>query len=827
MSGVGALWSDARYALRALLARPAITAVAVATLAIGCGAATTTFAVVDNILLEPLAYPDADELVAVWLDAPGSSWPLDRGGLPLSGPMFLTFAEQNRVFENLGVWTPGTATIIGEGEPEEVPRIAVTVGVLEALGVQPLLGRWLSAREPGDVPQIMLSYAYWQRRFGGDARVVGRTLNVNAGLREIAGVMPPGFRIADTEADLLLGPMQFQRIEPELANFSFFGVARLKPGMTVADANADIARMIPLWQESWPAAAGGDPSIYTNTWRIAPAVRPLKQDVVGKVGDLLWVVMVTIGVVLVIACANVANLLLIRGAARQHELAVRAALGAGIGRLRRAAVFESLAVGLLGGLAGLAIAAAGLRALVAIGLEALPRLGEVALDANVVAVALAAALLAGALVGAVVAARVDSRALHEGLHAGGRTSSGGRGQQRLQQVLVVGQVALAVVVLISAGLAMRTAAALSAVAPGFSKAEQVQTLRISMRGSQVPDPVQVARRQQQIIDAFGALPGVTSVGLASNMPMDGFNAISETVEVEGRPVDPVARRSKGVSPGVFAALGVPLVAGRDYSWADLYDYRPVVIVSEGMARDLWGEPAAALGKRLRANGESQPWREIVGVVGDVREDGLRDPVPQTVYWPVLTRQGLPSTGDVWRSVCFAIRSSRTGTDELVRELRAAVWSVDPNLPVTWARTLEDIYEQTEARTTFALVTLAVAACAALALGVVGLYGVLSYAVTLRRREIAIRLALGARQHEVRGQFVRSGVVLAAFGIAVGLAAAAGVTRLMASLLYEVEPVDPLTYAAVAVALVGVAALASYVPARRASTVDPAESLAAE
>src|SRR6188768_2312215 len=295
MSNVGALWSDARYALRALAARPAITAVAVATLAIGCGAATTTFAVVDSILLEPLAYPDADELVAVWLDAPGATWPVDPGQLPLSGPMFLTFAEQNRAFANLGVWTPGTATITGEGEPEEVPRIAVTAGVLEALGVQPLLGRWLSARERGDVPQIMLSYGYWQRRFGGDARVVGRTLNVNAGPREIVGVMPPGFRIADTEADLLLGPMQFERIEPEFANFSFFGVARLKPGMTVADANADIARMIPLWKESWPTAAGGDPSIYTNIWRIAPAVRPLKQDVVGEVGDLLWVVMVTIG----------------------------------------------------------------------------------------------------------------------------------------------------------------------------------------------------------------------------------------------------------------------------------------------------------------------------------------------------------------------------------------------------------------------------------------------------------------------------------------------------------------------------------------------------
>jgi predicted permease len=364
------------------------------------------------------------------------------------------------------------------------------------------------------------------------------------------------------------------------------------------------------------------------------------------------------------------------------------------------------------------------------------------------------------------------------------------------------------------------------MAPGFSGAEHVQTLRISMRDSQVPDPLLVAQRQQQILDTFAALPGVTSVGLASSMPMDRFNALGDAVEIEGRPAEPVVRRFKGVSPGVFGALGVPLVAGRDYSWADLYEYRPVVLVSERMARELWGEPTAALGKRLRSLA-SEPWREVIGVVGDVREDGLREPVPQIVYWPVLTREGSPPGAAVWRSVVFAIRSSRAGTEELNRELQAAVWSVDPNLPVTWVRTLKDIYELSEARTTFALVTLVVAASAALVLGVVGLYGVLSYAVSLRRREIAIRLALGADRGAVRRRFVHHGIALAVAGIAVGIVAAAGVTRLMASLLYGVDALDPLTYAAVAAGLVAIAALASYIPARRASTVDPAESLAAE
>jgi predicted permease len=824
-SSVAAWLLDARYALRALTSRPGITALAVATLAIGSGAATTTFAVLDSILLEPLAYPDADDVVAVWLDARGATLPVDRGGLPLSGSMSITFAEQNRVFENLGVWTPGVATITGEREPEEVPRIAVTVGLLEALGVQPLLGRWFGTADVGGGQQVMLSYGYWQRRFGGDSGVVGRMLTVNAQPGEIIGVMPRGFRIADTEADLLMGPMQFDRSTLTLAPFAYFGIARLKPGMTIADADTDIARMVPIWQRSWPAVAGVDASLYSDVWQIEPAVRPLKQDVVGEVGDLLWLFMATIGVVLLIACANVANLMLIRGASRQHELAIRAALGAGVARLRRAALLECLATALLGGLGGLAIADAALRALVAFGPAALPRLREVALDADVTAIALAAALLAGVLVGLVLASRVDSRAVQEGLHAGGRTSSGGRGQQRVQRSLVVAQVALAVVVLVCAGLSLRTVAALRGVAPGFSTPEHVQTLRISMRGNQVADPVVVARRHQEILDALAALPGVTAAGLASSMPMDGFNALGDTVEVEGQPTAPIVRRFKGLSPGALAAIGTPLLAGRDYSWPDLFEYRPVVMVSEKMARELWAEPAAALGKRLRLGVENDPWREIIGVVADVREDGLREPAPAIVYFPTLTRQG--SAVDVYRSVIIAVRSDRAGTEALNREIEQVVWSVDPNLPLTWVRTLADIYDESLSRTTFAVVTLAVAACAALALGVVGLHGVLSYAVSLRRREIAIRLALGARPREVHGQLVRHGVALAAFGIAVGLFAAAGAARLMAALLYEVEPVDPLTYAAVAAALIGIAALASYVPARRASSVDPAESLAAE
>jgi putative ABC transport system permease protein len=777
-SALNGLVSDARYALRSLLRNPVLTLVAVATLAIGIGAATATFAVVNSVLIEPLNYPEADEVVAIWHDAPGAPFPLEGGGLFSSASMLLTYTDENRVFESIGLWTPGVATVTGDGEPEEVPRVAVTVGVFEALGVQPLLGRWFNAGDSEDPGQtIMLTYGYWQRRFGGDPAVIGRglTLNGNAQPSEIVGVMPPGFRIADREADLFMGPMGFERASLTLAPFAYYGVARLKPGVTIADANADVARMLPLWLESWPSVE----NIRNFTdMRIGPSIRPLKRDVVGRIGDVLWLVMAAIGVVLVIACANVANLMLIRAAARQHELAIRAALGAGAGRLQRALRLEGLALGLVSGLVGVAVAQAGLRLLLAYAPANLPRLTEVGLDARVIAAALAVASLAGFVVGIVTAAKVRGARLNENLPAGGRTSSGGREQHRIQQSLVVAQVALAVVVLVCAGLAIRTAEALRAVDPGFAGAEQVQTLRISMRGNQVPEPERVARRQQEIVDAIAALPGVSAVGFGSSMPMDAFNILGGSVVVEDRPQDgggsgADVRRFKNVSPAYFTAVGISLMTGRDLSWADLYDDRPVVLVSENMARELWGSTTAALGKRLRMR-EDARWREIIGVVADVREDGLRAPAPAIVYWPSLRRDILPETNaslplTVGRSVVIAVRSRLAGTEGFNAQVQQAVWSVDPNLPLIWVRTLEDIYDQSLARTTFTLVMLVIAGSAALLLGVVGLYGVLSYAVALRRREIAVRMALGAQQRDVRRRFVRYGVTLATIGVAIGLA----------------------------------------------------------
>jgi predicted permease len=830
ISFLDTLARDVRYGLRTLRLNPLFTVVALLTLAIGIGANTAVFSVVNAVLLKPLPYPKAEELVGVWQNAPGAAGLTNvSDGLRLSASMYFTYAEQNRTFQALGVWNPGTASVTGLAEPEQVRTVGVSDGTLQALGVQPALGRWLGPADqiPGAPETVMLGYGYWQRRFGGDRSVIGRGIRVASRPREIVGVMPQGFRFVNEDAELIL-PLAFDRSKLILAGFGYQGVARLKPGVTIAEANADLARMVPIWMNSWTNGHGTNPRFY-ETWRIAPALRPLKQEVVGNIGSVLWVVMGTIGIVMLMVCANVANLLLVRAEARQQELAIRAALGAGWGRIVHELLLESVLLGLLGGALGVGLAYEGLRLLVVIGPANLPRLNEISLDVRALAFSLFLSLLSGLLFGLIPALKYAGPRISVALRSAGRNSSASRERHRTRNVLVVAQVAMALVLLVSAGLMIRTFQALRTVEPGFTHAEHLQTMRIAIPPALVAEPQRVTRTQNNIADKLAAIPGVTSVGFASAMPMEGIEPNWDSIIAEGQTgaaaENAPLRLFKNISPGFFQTEGTRIVAGRELTWTEIYDLRPVAMVSENLARELWGTPSAAVGKRFR---EFRRWWEVIGVVQDVHENGVHDKAPAIVYWPTMMDDLYgPRVMDAVRAVTFVVRSDRTGTEGFLNEVRQAVWSVNSSLPVASTRSMQEIYNQSLARTSFTLLMLGIAGAMALVLGIIGIYGVISYAVSQRRREIGIRLALGAQQSELRRMFVLSGLALAAIGVVIGLATSVGLMRLMQSLLFGISPLDPVTYAAVPVVLVAATVLASYLPARRAAAVDPVEALRAE
>jgi predicted permease len=822
---------DLIYVLRSLHRNPGFAAVAILTLAIGIGANTAVFSVVNSVLLKPLPYPNADELVNVAHTAPGFGGlsSLSSGLLDLSPSMFVTYSENNRTFQALGVWTTRTMSVTGLAEPEEVRGVLISDGVLEALDVQATLGRWLISPDhvPGNAATVLLSYGYWQRRFGGNHAVIGRKIIVDSRPREIVGVMPRAFRIVDADSDLIL-PLVFERARLILPGFTYRSIARLKPGVTIAQADADIARMVPIWLSSWPAAPGIDPRLYERA-RIAPALRPLKKEVIGDVGDVLWVLMATIGIVMVIASANVANLMLVRAESGRQEVAVRTALGAGRGHIVLQRLLEGLSLAVIGGALGVVLANAGLRVLLAVGPGRLPRLNEIHLDAWAFAFAATVSLFAGLLCGLIPAFKYDSRRIVIALRSGGRSATDAHDRHLTRNILVTAQVALASLLLVSAGLMIRTFEALGNVKPGFSNAEELQLMRISIPNTLVQEAERVIRIQNQILDQLAAIPGASSVAFSSAMPMEGFAHNWDAITVEGKTCSdseiPPMRVFKSISPGLLHTAGTRLIAGRDYDWTDLYGRRSVVMVSESLASELWGNASAALGKRLHTCLPTAPLREVIGVVEEVYDNGVHQPAPAIVYWPAFGEDPY-FTGQVepTRSVTFVIRTDRAGTQGLLAELSQAVWSVNGSLPLASVRTMREVYDQSMARTSFALVMLGIAASLALLLGTIGLYGVISYVVSQRTREIGIRLALGAQQRELCRMVVQSGLELAALGVAIGLTAAVGVTRLMSSLLFGISSVDPGTYVAVAVVLVTFAVLASYVPAHRAAHVDPLVAL---
>ena len=518
--------TDLKLVFRRLRKSPGFAATVILTLAIGIGANTAVFSVLNSVLFKPLPYPKPNQLVAVRLIAPGAAGLADfSSGLRLSPSMYFTFSEQNRTFQSFGVWIGGTANVTGLGQPHEVHIASITDGVLQTLSVPPLLGRWLlpADQNPHGQKTVVLSYGYWQRRFGGDRSAIGRSIQIDSQLREIVGVMPQGFKLVNADFDMM-APLALDRNNQKLAGFGFQGIARLKPTIPIAQADADIARMLPIWMDSWSNGPGIDSHQFYVAWRITPALRPLKQEVIGNVGNVLWLVMGTIGVVMLIACTNVANLLLVRADARRQELAIRSALGAGRARIAWELLLESLLLGLIGGVVGVGIAYEGLRLLVAIGPANLPRLGEISLDAQSLGFTLALSLLSGLLFGSIPALRYAGLRMPSALGGAGRTASVSRDRQHSRDLLVVAQVAMALVLLVSAMLMIRTLQALRSVEPGFTQPEHLQTMRISIPASLVADPQMVTRMQNNIADRLAAVPGVTSVGFGNAMPMEGIEA---------------------------------------------------------------------------------------------------------------------------------------------------------------------------------------------------------------------------------------------------------------------------------------------------------------
>ena len=823
---------DLKFAFRRLRKSPGFAITVLLTLAIGIGANTAVFTVVNSVLLRPLPYPHSEELVALWLSAPGAEGLSNfNSGLRLSPSMYLTFARHNHSFQSMGVYQMGNANVTGIAQPDQVNAAFVSDGVLETLQVPAALGRWFRAedQDPRGAKTVMLSYGYWQRRFGGDRGVNGRSLEVDGQTRTIAGVMPQGFRMVDQEFDLLV-PLAFDPENQKLAGFGFEGIARLRAGVSLAQADADALHLISVWMDSWTNGPGSNPHYY-EVWRITPSFRSLKQKVIGDVGNVLWVVMATLGLVMLIACVNGANLLLVRADARQQELSIRAALGAGRARIARELLVESVMLGLIGGVVSIAVAYGGLRLLSAMGPTDLPRLSEVKLDAGSLGFTFGLAVVSGLLFGSIPALRYARMKASAMMAGASRTASTGRARQRSRSVLVVAQVAMALVLLVSALLMIRTFAALRNVDPGIADAGHVETMSIFIPEQIANDPKMVAVMQRAIEDKIAAIPGVTSVGFAAGLPMDGNDPNWDLISVEGKAYpggEGPLRLYNYISPGYFKTLGTRQVAGRDFSWDDLEQVRPMVMVSESFARENWGSAQAAIGKRVRKY-EGSPWQEVIGVVEDVHVHGVDEKAPNIIYWPAMfyDRFRTPPLMNGLRFVSFVIHSSRAGTEGLVGEMQQAVWGVNANLPLASVGTMQQLYTQSMARTSFTLVMLAIAGTMALALGIIGIYGVISYAVAQRTREIGIRLALGAQKSGLKWMFVRSALLLTAVGVVIGLGTAAALTQMIKSLLFGISPLDPFTYVMVPLVLVAAAALASYLPARRAAAVDPVEALRVE
>ncbi len=816
------LLQDARYAVRAMKRSPGTTAVAVLALALGIGANTAIFTVVNAVLLRPLPYPAADRMVSLVRTYPNGYGP------SVSVPKFITWKQGNPLLENVAVYDfmgPGVS-ISGEGEPEQIKAIRASVEFFPLFRVAPAAGRFFNAEEdhPGGPRVVVISHGLWQRRFGADPGLVGRTVVLSGEPYTVIGVTAAGFE-ANPPADVWL-PLQ---ADPNSVNQGHYLLCagRLKPGVTLAAANARMKVVAEEFRRRYPD---------TMSKQESAGVMPMRDLVVGDIRPLLLIVLGAVALVLLIACANVANLLLARAAAREREIAIRTALGAGRGRLVRQLLTESCLLGLAGGVLGLLLGLWVLRILLLFTPAGLPRLAEMTpgsgLDLRVLGFSLLLSLLTGILFGlapAVQASRPDlNSTLKEGM---ARTTAGVR-HLRARGLLVVSEMALGLVLLIGAGLLIRSAASLRGVQPGFDTAHAL-TFKTALSGARYSNTASVTTFSRAVIQRLESLPGVQSAANVINLPTEPGPDLN--FEIAGRPAS--AANATGdeqwrfISPHFFKAMGIPLLRGREFSDTDTAKSPAVVIINAALARKYWPKEDP-LGQRItigRGLGKEfdDPTREIVGVVGNVNEFGLDRQPPAIMYIPgAQVNDALTALGNRILPTAWV---ARTAVDPmtLAGAVRREVTAVDRQQAVFEFRSLDQVMERALANRRFILLLLSVFAAVALTLAAIGIYGVMSYAVEQRTHEIGIRIALGAGQGDVQGLVVRHGMTLAAIGVAIGLAAAFGLTRVLANLLFGVKATDPLTFAAVAAALSAVALIATWLPARRASRVDPVIALRGE
>jgi putative ABC transport system permease protein len=802
------LWNDLRFGLRSLRSAPATTAIALLALALGIGANSAIFSVVNGVLLTPLPYPRAERLVLIFSSNPKHGFPR----FSASGPDFDDWHRQSRSFDGLAAISNGNVNLTGRGEPEVLAGGRVTADFFHVLGVRPLAGRFFRPDEdsPAGRHVAVLSQGLWQRRFGGDPAVVGQSLLLDGESYQVIGVAPPGLDFP-RKRDLWV-PLGMTVDKDSRGAHYFSTLGRLRDGVSLAAAQAEMKGITARLEQQYPDSNTG--------W--SAVVLPLQEVQVEKVRPALLVLSWVVGAVLLIACLNVANLLLARLAARGREIAVRTALGAGRGRLVRQLLTESVLLALLGGLLGLLLAYWGTKALVALNPAALPRPEAVGLDGRVLAFTLVLSVAAGLVFGLFPALHDPGTGLHDALKEGGRAVAGGRRGRLARQGLALVEVALAVVLLVMAGVLLRSFARLSTVDPGFQPAG-VLAIDLSPPDKKYPEPEQLALFYRTLLDRVNALPGVSRAGCLMPLPLSGGNAFL-IFSVHGRPAprpdEPSSAAVRWTSPGAFTALGIHLLRGRLPDERDTRDKPRVAVINRTMAEKIWPHEEA-LNQQITFGDSTDPktqWMTVVGIVSDVKQGSLADQPQYEVYSALFQSPQSPVT-----------LLARTAGDPLAlaEPIRQAVREADPDLPVFKVRTMESVVAESLAQNRMSTVLLAIFAALALILAAVGVYGVISYSVAQRTHEMGIRMALGAKRGDVLGLVLRQGMLTVVVGLAVGILGAAYATRALSGLVYGVSTTDLATFLIVPLALAAVALLANYVPARRATRVDPLVALRQE